>query len=196
MLRESDLLEAVQTLEPRLFYGQGYRVFSPKYIRSPISTQGAFGYGGRYNPKGIHALYIAEDPVTGLAENRLIVSPQSSPLYRPATRILLALEYRLQRVLDLSDTQVLEALSTSYQELTGDWEPYNYQGKTAPTQQLGAAVFASGQFEAIRYPSAQNRQQHNLAVFKERLLPQSHVRVMDASGVFSGALPEDGSFNG
>lgn len=196
MLRNAALLDAIRTLEFRLFYGQGYRVFSPKYIRSPISTQGAFGYGGRYNPKGIHALYVAEDPVTGLAENRLIVSPQSSPLYRPATRILLALEYRLQRVLDLSEARVLQSLSSSYQELTGDWEPYAYQGQTAPTQQLGAAVFASGHFEALRYPSAQNRQQHNLVVFKERLLPHSHVRVMDSSGVFFGALPEDGSFNG
>lgn len=45
-----------------------WRMLSIRYQRSPISGQGARLLGGRWNPKGTPALYLATDPATAVAE--------------------------------------------------------------------------------------------------------------------------------
>jgi RES domain-containing protein len=196
MLRKEDLLEALGSLKGRAYYGQTYRVFKPKYLLAPLSTEGAFHYGGRYNPpKQLQLLYLAEDPITALSEARMLVDPLGSMLHRSDSRIILATLYRLERVLDLSDLVVLDTLDTSFQELTGDWTLDALHGRLPPTQRLGQACFEQGSFEAIRYPSAQNRSFYNFAIYRDRLQEPSFVRIKDSSGVFSGALPEAGQIN-
>ena len=196
MLRKEALLEALATLKGRVYYGLTYRVFKPKFLLAPLSTEGAFRYGGRYNPPGqLHVLYLAEDPITALSEARILVDPLGSLLHRSDSRIFLATVYRLEHVLDLADPTVLDTLDTSFQELTGDWTLDALHGRLPPTQRLGQACFEHGSFEAIRYPSAQNRSFYNFAVYPERLREPSFVQIKDSSGVFSGALPGPGQVN-
>ena len=50
------------------FRGTLYRSISPKYARTPLSGAGASTYGGRFNAKGVPALYTAMDLMTCLYE--------------------------------------------------------------------------------------------------------------------------------
>lgn len=196
MLPYAALLQSLTALRGQAFYGHAYRVFKPKYMFAPLSTDGAYKNGGRYNPPGeFDVLYLAEDPITALAEARVLVDPTGQMLHRPDSRVILAVKYRLEAVLDLADPSNLSALGTSTQELTGDWEGYELAGQAAPTQELGMAAYQSGQFQALRYPSAQNRQRFNFAVFRDRLQDPSQVEIYDTSGTFSGALPGPGQVN-
>lgn len=50
------------------FSGRLYRALNPIYARQPLSGRGAELHGGRFNPKGVSALYAALDPATAIRE--------------------------------------------------------------------------------------------------------------------------------
>lgn len=73
-------------------------------------------------------------------------------------------------------------------ELVGPWRLRNAR----PTQELGAAILASGRFCALLAPSAAGRGKgFVVAVFVDRLLrgKGSYLEALDASGVLSRRLP-------
>jgi hypothetical protein len=50
------------------FQGSAYRAHDPKWSFKPLSGDGAAIHGGRFNPKGTPALYVALDPMTAVME--------------------------------------------------------------------------------------------------------------------------------
>lgn len=50
------------------FTGTCYRAHDPRWLFKPISGDGAAAHGGRFNPKGVPALYLSLDPITVLKE--------------------------------------------------------------------------------------------------------------------------------
>src|SRR5690606_4555103 len=48
--------------------GKLYRALNPVYAREPLSGRGAELYGGRFNPKGMPALYASTSVLTALRE--------------------------------------------------------------------------------------------------------------------------------
>jgi RES domain-containing protein len=50
------------------FVGTGYRVHDPRWSFKPLSGDGAAIHGGRFNPKGVPALYLSLDLVTAVRE--------------------------------------------------------------------------------------------------------------------------------
>lgn len=132
---------------------------------------------------------MADTPLTALQEINLIkmtasviLSAKSSP------RLLLSVEVALSAVLDVTTTQVQDALGTNLQELTGSWLVLNADGHTAPTQALGTAAYNYGSIEALRVPSAQDPRAVNLVIFPDRLRLGSRVRVYDDAGLIDATL--------
>ena len=64
------------------YQGPLYRALNPVYARQPLSGRGARLYGGRFNPKGVPALYTAFDPATALREAKLRFLAGERPLRR------------------------------------------------------------------------------------------------------------------
>lgn len=92
----------------------------------PLYTLGPGKKGQRYSPKmGPNALYVAEDVVTAQAEYHRVlrVVLVTDPTYHVITNptVQLTIQVNLERVLDLTDTNVLAALGTTIDELTGPW---------------------------------------------------------------------------
>lgn len=112
-----------------------------------------------------------------------LFSAKSSP------RIVLSVEMTLQVVLDVTDPDVQTAFGTNLQELTGSWIALNAGGVEAPTQRLGRAVSDLGGIEALVVPSAQDPRRSNIAVFPDRLLPGSRLRVFDEDGLIDASVP-------
>jgi RES domain-containing protein len=47
------------------YAGKLYRAFNPIYAREQLSGRGAALYGGRFNPKGVSALYLSGSSSVG-----------------------------------------------------------------------------------------------------------------------------------
>ena len=63
-----------------LYRGPLYRALNPIYAREPLSGRGAELYGGRFNPKGVPALYSSLTVMTALREANQAGSLQPTTL--------------------------------------------------------------------------------------------------------------------
>ena len=80
-----------------LYRGPLYRALNPIYAREPLSGRGAELYGGRFNPKGVPALYSSLTVMTALREANQAGSPsrrRSSPTTRRSRTFLIAVTRR------------------------------------------------------------------------------------------------------
>ena len=81
--------------------GKLYRALNPIYAREPLSGRGAELYGGRFNPKGLPALYTSLSVMTALREANQVGNLQ------PTT--LVAYEAEIDGIFDCRDAVALAA---------------------------------------------------------------------------------------
>jgi RES domain-containing protein len=80
---------------PVRYRGKLYRALNPVYAREPLSGRGAELYGGRFNPKGVPALYTSASIMTALREANQVGTLQ------PTT--LVAYDADIEHLFDSSD---------------------------------------------------------------------------------------------
>jgi RES domain-containing protein len=206
MLSGQYLQETLQTLPISTFEGVAYRAVDlealfgfhrsvPYQQPLPLFSEGARQRGARYTPRGGPAsLYLALDPQTAYAEANRVhtrawmnVQTGGAPALPPT--VLISVQIRLQTVLDLTDTGIRKVLQTSTAELLRPWRLAMGRGIPVATQLLGQAVFDSGRYQALWYPSAQSTGAHCLVVFPERLAPPAYVETIDRHGNLPHRLP-------
>jgi len=152
-----------------------YRFMGIEYLKNPLSGLGSLKHGGRYNyfKDRFEVIYLAPDPKTASAEStryELFITP----------RAMITIEIVLQKVIDLEDMKVINALGINKQELYCPWRKIqDIDEKKAYTQILGHMIYESKKLEAIRYPSVIDKGKYNLAVFPERLKMNSELKVYD-----------------
>jgi RES domain-containing protein len=169
----------------RPFAGLVYRAHNPRWAYAPTSGEGAARHGGRFNPHGIPALYMALDPKTAWMEAQQGMPFKAQPLTLVAYRVECA------RILDLTDSEVLAATSITQQTLGCPWEYLASQGSTPPTWELARHLIETGH-HGILVPSfapgtADN--DCNLVLWRWSDAPPCHVAVIDDFG----RLPKDDS---
>lgn len=190
MLRGKRLADKVAGLATLPFTASTYRLVHARYADTALASIGSYRFGGRYNPAAaFEVLYLADSPLTALQEVELLIR-RDERLFavKGSPRILLAVDVTLSRVLDLTADNVQKALNTNVQELTGSWLAMNAGGHVAPTQRLGQVCHENGQIEALKAPSARDPQASNLAVFPDRLVKTSRLRVFDREGFIDAQL--------
>jgi RES domain-containing protein len=143
--------------------------------RDPLSTEGSRLFGGRFNPPGLPALYLAGTPTLALAEQLRFADLLGLPV-RHTPRLLVAVDVRLAAVLDLTDAGLRRGLGLDDEILWAEWES-GPQAAESPTQTLGRRVREEG-LEGILYPSRVERAGRNLVVFLENLQASSRVRLV------------------
>jgi RES domain-containing protein len=62
------------------YQGKLFRALNPVYAREPLSGRGAELYGGRFNPKGMPALYTSLSVLTALREANQVGNLQPTTL--------------------------------------------------------------------------------------------------------------------
>ena len=175
--------------------GTWYRAADPKYLdkvfrtRHTRVTPSRFYEGASARPQ-FETLYLGESQQVALFEARAMLGSPVVPggaVGNPARPwVVLNIDVILQRVIDLTDVGVVQAvLGTTAQELTGDWEGYGQRGPhtpvrlpvgTAPTQALGSALYALRRVEGFLSLSARVPFQRILVVFPQRLRRGSLLR--------------------
>lgn len=142
---------------------------------------------------GPNALYVSEEVVTAQAEYHrvlravLVADPTYHVIANPTVQ--LTIQVNLERVLDLTDNNVLKSLGTTFDELTGPWRKQMIKKIFCPTQVLANVVYANGNVQAMRYPSAQGNEYSNLTIWEERVQLPSFVQVRDTTGTLSARIP-------
>ena len=96
--------------------------------------------------------------------------------------LVLTLEVALLFVLDLTDPDLCATLGTFPEELVSTTPSrfiLNIQGKTTPTQDLGAACYFSERISALKVPSAAHSDGFCLDIFPDRLFVGERLAIRD-----------------
>lgn len=140
------------TYPTRSFSASLWRMLTIRYQRDPFSGEGARLLGGRWNPKGTPALYLATDPATAVAEFY-----QGLP--KPGTLA----PYRIEAtaIADLTDGRGGPADAMVEHACTASWKamaarPAERGEKLPPSWALARDLAAAG-VEGALVPSVQNR---------------------------------------
>jgi RES domain-containing protein len=127
------------------YRGLLYRALNPIRAREPLSGEGARLHGGRFNPKGIPALYTAMSVMTAIREANQIGTLQ------PTT--LVAYEADIAPVFDATVADALGAYDMTPVDLAAeDWRLQMRAHGKAPTQILAERLIADG-YAGLRVPS-------------------------------------------
>lgn len=119
------------------YEGELYRAVNPVYARDPLSGYGAQNYGGRFNPKGTPALYLALEPMTALREANQVGSLQPT--------VLVAYRADLYPIFDTRDVSELIAQGISSEALADPrWRSAMLDGDPVPTQRFAVRLIARG----------------------------------------------------
>jgi RES domain-containing protein len=179
-------LKAVLNNAPLVSYsGYSYRVIEDSWRNDPLSAIGALHNGGRYNaPNAFNVLYTANSRVTAFKETQALFDTDDGQL-RDAPRnpeLVLTLDVMLLCVLDLTDPALCAKLCTSREELVSTTPSrfiLNAQGKTSPTQNLGAACYLNERISGLKVPSAAHPDGFCLDIFPDRLFAGEHIAIHD-----------------
>ncbi len=163
--------------------GSIYRVTTLDYPdpKSILAGKGSFLHGGRWNAMGsFPAVYGSTTDTVAVQESRANAEYAGIPYPFRIPRLVVAVDLRLERVLDLTSAKVRRRLGVLLEELRReDWRKVQEQGFEATTQALGRAALHAGA-EGVLAPSARIREGINLVFFPQNLRPASRTRVWDA----------------
>ncbi len=137
----------------------------------PLDATGARLFGGCFNPMGLPALYLSQDPDLALMESTGALGWTGHETFAP--RRIVSVRLLLRVVIDLVDGVTLEAVGLEEQDLVGPWATL---GAPCRTQLFGERAAAEGA-EALKYPSALDRARHSIVVFPENLHLGSSIDV-------------------
>ncbi len=127
------------------FQGLLYRALNPLRAREPLSGEGARLHGGRFNARGIPALYTAMSVMTAIREANRIGTLQ------PTT--LVSYEADITPIFDATDAEALGNFGLIPADLAADdWRIRMQREGKAPTQILAEHLIADG-YAGLRAPS-------------------------------------------
>ncbi len=120
------------------FRGPVYRAHNPQWSWTPLSGEGAYRYGGRFNRRGVPALYTSLAPLTAIRE--------ASPLGRPMQPLTLcAYEVDAGPVFDATDERERRSLGVRESDLVCPrWEAEMLAGALPASQALADRLIAAG----------------------------------------------------
>ena len=139
-----------------------------------VTGAGSAIHGGRWNPRGLRAIYGSLDVITAVKESyQLLAAFGFTGGVKP--RVIAGAQVKVRRVLDLKDAQTLEQLGFTERDLVEeDWRSIQFSGQESWTQAIAKAAVKAG-FEAVRAPSAQNSEGVNFVIYPDHLLKGSFV---------------------
>ena len=120
------------------FRGLVYRAHNPQWSWTPLSGEGARRHGGRFNRRGVPALYTSLSPLTAIRE--------AEPLGRPMQPLTLcAYEVDAGPIFDAMDEVLRLTLGVSASDLAcPTWEAEMRAGSVPASRALAERLRAEG----------------------------------------------------
>lgn len=126
------------------------------------SGVGASKAGGRWNRKGLEAIYASLDIQTATLEAYQDFIYRGFPMTAIMPRVTAGAKVTLDKILDLTDSKMLKAIGFTKKELMEeDWRALQEAGEESWTQAIGRGAYLA-RFEGIIVSSARKkrRQEH------------------------------------
>ena len=159
------------------YQGKLYRALNPIHAREPLSGRGAGLYGGRFNPKGTAALYLATSLYTAIREANQVGDLQ------PTT--IVAYDGDIENVLDSRDPKELGKFGMTPAGLADPtWRDQMRGGGKAATQTFAQTLIAEG-FNGLlvrSFARGSSEGDLNLVLWNWGDTPPSQVTLIDDDG--------------
>jgi RES domain-containing protein len=120
------------------FVGICFRAHDPRWAFSPMSGEGARLKGGRFNPNGTPALYLALDLSTAVLEASQGFANRIAPL------TLVTYDVECDDILDLTDPAVMAAHRVTVADLSDAWAKKRADGQIPLSWALAGRLTAAG----------------------------------------------------
>ena len=163
--------------------GAAYRVTTLDYPspQSILLGQGSFLHGGRWNAMGsFRAVYGSTEDTVAVAESRATADYLHIAMPFRTPRLLVAIEFSLSAVLNLSSASIREKFGMTEDDLRAeDWRMVQERGEESFTQAIGRAVFAN-KGEGLLVPSARIPLGINVVYLPQNRRTSSAVVVLDS----------------
>ena len=166
------------------FRGLVYRAHNPQWSWTPLSGDGARRHGGRFNRRGVPALYTSLSPLTAIRE--------AGPLGRPMQPLTLcAYEVDIEPVVDTLDEDQCRVLGVNPSDLACPaWEADMLAGVVPASQALADRLIAAG-YAGMRVRSfavGAGAGDINLVAWRWSARRPHRVVLIDDEGRLSGGL--------
>ena len=164
------------------FRGLVYRAHNPQWSWTPLSGEGARRHGGRFNQRGISALYTSLTVLTAIRE--------AQPLGRPIQPLTLcAYEVDAEPVFDALDEEQCLAFDIEEADLAcHSWEAEMLAGSVPASQALANRLIAAG-YVGMRVGSfaiGSSLDDINLVMWKWSASRPARLTLVDDEGRLSG----------
>ena len=164
------------------YRGLVYRAHNPQWSWPPLSGEGSRRHGGRFNRRGIPALYTSIGPLTAIRE--------AQPLGRPMQPLTLcAYEVDADPVFDTLDPEHCRALNVSESDLAcPTWEAEMLAGTVPASQTLADRLIVAG-YVGMRvrsFAAGTNADDLNLVLWRWSAAGPSRVVLIDDDDRFPG----------
>jgi RES domain-containing protein len=167
------------------YSGKLYRALNPVYARTPLSGEGAKRYGGRFNPRGVSALYCSLSIMMAIREANQVGSLQ------PTT--LVSYDAEIEVAFDATDTAALEAEGCDETIfLTNSWRDEMVAKGEARTQALARALIGKGYHGLLVRSFAPGASENdlNLVLWQWGKAPPARLTLIDDHGRLSSNQPD------
>jgi len=157
------------------FRGTCYRAHDPRWSFKPMSGEGAAVHGGRFNPKGVPALYLA------LSIEGAVKEANQGFAFKINPCVLVAYEVDCEDIADLRNERGRAAHGVALADMACAWFSFIVAGKTPPSWTLVGQLMSAGH-AGILVPSFApdaTEADHNLVLWNWSDRPPHQVRVFD-----------------
>lgn len=173
MASHDDILRRVQLLAglATAWSGTLYRNSRVRFANEAdlLTGTGSRQHGGRWNPKGIAAVYASLTPEAAMAEALSQFRYYGWNIAHAMPRLFVAIDVSLERVLDLTQGSIRQRLGVSAQRMVADdWRKIQWAGAVSLTQMIGQAAATAG-LEGLLVPCPSDPASKNLVWFPGNL---------------------------
>ena len=99
-----------------IYSGSLYRALNPIYAREPLSGEGARRFGGRFNPRGVAALYCSLEILTAVREANQVGTLQPTTLVSYIANIEMVFDCRNPAALDIEGMQPVDLAASTWRD--------------------------------------------------------------------------------